>query len=70
MTKQEEADRLIDQIKQTLRRDPRFPRLSVLENALMFRDLQRELEEAFERFFEAGFEEAKMELEEEDVADH
>ena len=69
MTKQEEADRLIDQIKQTLRRDPRFPRLSVLENALMFRDLQRELEEALERFFDAGFEAARLELEEED-ADH
>jgi hypothetical protein len=67
MTEQEEADRLIDQIKQTLRRDPRFPRLSVLENALMFRDLQHELEKAFARFFDAGFEEAKMELEEEDA---
>jgi hypothetical protein len=69
MTLQEEADQIIDQIKQTLCRDPRFPRLSVLENALMFRDLQRDLEEAFERFFEAGFEEARLEMEEED-ADH
>jgi hypothetical protein len=69
MTEQEEVDRLIDRINETLSRDPRFPRLSFLECEVMFHDFQRELFEAFERFFEAGFEEARMELEEED-ADH
>jgi hypothetical protein len=66
MTEQEEADRLIDRITETLSRDPRFPRLSLLESELMFRDLQRELDEAFERIFEAGYQDG---LEEAD-ADH
>jgi hypothetical protein len=57
MTDQEEADRLIDQINQTLSRDPRFPRLGFLERELLFRDLQHELEEVFERIFEAGYRE-------------
>ena len=71
MTEQEEADRLIHQITETLRRDPRFPRLGVLERELMFRDLQHDLDDAFERIFEAGYEEGRYwaEREEED-ADH
>jgi hypothetical protein len=70
MTEQEEADRLIDQINKTLRRDPRFPHLSCLENELLFRDLQHDLHEAFERIFEAGYEEGKYWAEEEENADH
>jgi hypothetical protein len=71
MTEHEEADRLIDQINEMLRRDSRFPRLSFLECELMFRDLQRDLDDAFGRIFEAGYQEGKYwaELEEED-ADH
>jgi hypothetical protein len=69
MTEQQEIDRLIDRINETLSRDPRFPRLSFLEAELMFGDLQRELDEAFQRIFEAGYQEGRMELEEED-ADH
>ena len=57
MTEQEEANRLVDQIIKTLRRDPRFPRLGCLENELLFCDLQDELNEAFERIFEAGYQE-------------
>jgi hypothetical protein len=69
MTEQEEADRLINRVSETLSRDPRFPRLTFLEREVMFHDFQRELFEAFERIFEAGFEAARLELEEED-ADH
>jgi hypothetical protein len=52
-------------------RDPHFPRLSLLDRDLMFRDLQRELSEAFERIFVAGYQEGMdwAESEEED-ADH
>jgi hypothetical protein len=57
MTDQEQTDRLIDQISETLSRDPRFPRLGFLERELLFRDLQRELDEIFERIFEAGYQE-------------
>ena len=57
MTEQEEADRLIDHITETLSRDPRFPRLSFLERELLFRDLQRELDDAFERTFEPRYQE-------------
>jgi hypothetical protein len=71
MTDQEEADRLVDQITATLRRDPRFPHLNCLENELLFRDLQRELEEVFERIFEAGYYAGKfqteLEAEEEEI---
>jgi hypothetical protein len=72
MTEQEEADRLIDQITKALRRDPRYPHLSCLENELLFHDLQHELDEAFERIFEAGYEEGKYwaESEEKENADH
>ena len=64
---------MIDQIGETLSRDPRFPRLGFLERDLMFRDLQRELDEVFERIFEAGYREGKYWAEaarEEEDADH
>jgi hypothetical protein len=63
MTETKEVDRLIDQITRTLRRDPRFPHLSCLENELLFRDLQRELEDMFDRIFEAGYDEGKFQAE-------
>jgi hypothetical protein len=69
MTEGEEADRLINRISETLSRHFGFPRLSSLEREVMFHDFQRELFEAFERIFEAGYQEGRMELEDED-ADH
>jgi hypothetical protein len=71
MTEQEETDRLISRITETLSHDPRFPRLGLLERDVMFRDLRRELDEAFERIFEAGYQEGMLAAEsEEENADH
>ena len=65
------CDRLILAIDATASRDPRFPRLGFLERELLFRDPQRELENTFERIFEAGYQEGMSwaKWEEED-ADH